>query len=220
MTKNPDILTDQLAFQLTFGHGVLPIPQIPPQDIQLRRRMLVVEEMNSEFLLAWERCENASVDGRTGDAEALAALADAIADSIYVLVGTAYEYGIPLAAVWREVQRANMTKLWTLEEVHSQDAVLSPYNPHILTGWRWESVPGFPQTANSRYIRVLDEYGKVRKPPSWKPPDIVSIIKHCQNHPPAKLIPDEHARAEAAAEELYSPNPDPDQTTLPGYMNP
>lgn len=37
--------------------------------------------------------------------------ADAIADLIYVLIGAALEFGIPLEAVWNEVQRSNMAKV-------------------------------------------------------------------------------------------------------------
>jgi predicted HAD superfamily Cof-like phosphohydrolase len=38
-------------------------------------------------------------------------VADALADMIYVAVGTALEYGIPLDKVWAEVQRTNMAKV-------------------------------------------------------------------------------------------------------------
>ena len=38
-------------------------------------------------------------------------IADAIADSIYVLIGASLEYGIPLHKVWNEVQRTNMAKV-------------------------------------------------------------------------------------------------------------
>lgn len=37
-------------------------------------------------------------------------LSDGLADLIYVTVGTALEFGIPLDRVWAEVQRANMQK--------------------------------------------------------------------------------------------------------------
>ena len=42
--------------------------------------------------------------------EALAEVADGLADLIYVAVGAALELGIPLAAVWAEVHSANMRK--------------------------------------------------------------------------------------------------------------
>ncbi len=38
-------------------------------------------------------------------------LADALADIIYIVVGTALEFGIPLDRVWTEVQRSNMAKV-------------------------------------------------------------------------------------------------------------
>lgn len=40
----------------------------------------------------------------------LVEVADGIADSIYVLVGTAISYGIPIDRIFREVHRSNMTK--------------------------------------------------------------------------------------------------------------
>jgi predicted HAD superfamily Cof-like phosphohydrolase len=41
----------------------------------------------------------------------LVGIADGIADSVYVLVGTALEYGIPLDRVWGAVHSANMAKV-------------------------------------------------------------------------------------------------------------
>lgn len=41
----------------------------------------------------------------------LEAVADGLADLIYVCVGAALSFGVPLDRVWAEVQRANMDKL-------------------------------------------------------------------------------------------------------------
>lgn len=43
-------------------------------------------------------------------AQDLAGVADALADLVYVALGTAHLYGIPFNEVFEEVQRANMTK--------------------------------------------------------------------------------------------------------------
>jgi len=40
----------------------------------------------------------------------LVEVADGIVDAIYVLVGTALEFGLPMQALWDEVQRSNMAK--------------------------------------------------------------------------------------------------------------
>lgn len=48
------------------------------------------------------------------DAEAeddIVEVADALADMVYIIYGTALTYGIDLAAVFDEVQRSNMSKL-------------------------------------------------------------------------------------------------------------
>lgn len=39
-------------------------------------------------------------------------MADALADIIYVTIGAALEFGIPIDRVFAEVHRSNMTKLW------------------------------------------------------------------------------------------------------------
>ena len=41
----------------------------------------------------------------------LVEVADALADMVYIICGTALTYGIPLARVFAEVQRSNMAKL-------------------------------------------------------------------------------------------------------------
>ena len=41
----------------------------------------------------------------------LTAMADAIADAVYVLLGTAHMMGLPFDQIWEAVQKANMAKV-------------------------------------------------------------------------------------------------------------
>ena len=61
-------------------------------------RVALLEEEVSEFVSASEK----------GD---LVGIADALADIVYVIYGTALTYGIDLDPVLREVHRSNMSKL-------------------------------------------------------------------------------------------------------------
>lgn len=80
--------------------GDVPVatsPMFPPVDrIELRRRLHVEEfaELHSAI-----------------DALDIAGVADGITDLIYVLIGTALEFGIPLPDVWFAVHAANMAKI-------------------------------------------------------------------------------------------------------------
>lgn len=91
-------LHDVAAFHRACDMPILPTPQIPPQARVALRQELIREEVVRELLPAMER----------GD---LVEIADAMADSIYVIVGGALEYGIPLDRVWAAVQAANMAKV-------------------------------------------------------------------------------------------------------------
>lgn len=75
----------------------IPIGQsFQDRDRRQLRMSLLVEEFN-EYL-----------DGELLNDKVT--IADALADMIYIICGTALEYGIPLAVVFDEVQRSNMTK--------------------------------------------------------------------------------------------------------------
>ncbi len=92
------VIEDVAAFHRATGTPVLDRPQIVSPDRMNLRWRLIDEEVNTELV--------AAMAGKS-----LPDIADAIADSIYVLVGTALEYGIPLARVWNAVQAANMAKV-------------------------------------------------------------------------------------------------------------
>jgi phosphoribosyl-ATP pyrophosphohydrolase len=80
-------------------HGSL-MPQQPTVDIPDWVRVLRWKLLTEEFR-------------ELGEADAagdIVKIADAIADIVYVLVGTAVVHGIPFDAVFAEVHRSNMTK--------------------------------------------------------------------------------------------------------------
>jgi len=71
-------------------------PYIPDKQRKLLRGGLIIEEI-SETLDAIDKDD-------------LVKIADGIADSIVVLLGTAVTYGIDIRPVWDEVHRSNMAK--------------------------------------------------------------------------------------------------------------
>lgn len=68
----------------------------PQETLRKLRRKLITEEFG-EYVEAEE-------------ADDMTEVADALADMIYVIIGTALSYGIPIDAVFNEVHRSNMTK--------------------------------------------------------------------------------------------------------------
>ena len=89
-------IRDVSAFHRACNVPQLPTPRFPSAKRVALRQALLNEE-HGEFHIAIARKD-------------LAGVADALADIIYVAIGTALEFGIPLDAVWGEVQRSNMAK--------------------------------------------------------------------------------------------------------------
>jgi len=93
------LLDDVGAFHKACGvPAYYGTPWSPTADRVMLRISLIDEEVNRELFPAMKR----------GD---IVGVADALADAIYVIVGTALEYGIPLDRVWDAVQRSNMAKV-------------------------------------------------------------------------------------------------------------
>lgn len=67
-------------------------------------------------------------------------VAKELADLLYVVYGTAEEFGIPMEAVFKAVHESNMSKVWDDGKVHYRSD------------------------------------GKVLKPPTYKAPDIASVL--------------------------------------------
>ena len=88
---------DVKKFMETFGQMVRIKPQFPDQKTMQLRYDLIKEELNE--------LEQAM---KTKD---LKEIADALTDILYVTYGAGYAYGIDLNKCFKEVQRANMSKL-------------------------------------------------------------------------------------------------------------
>ncbi len=93
MTNFKDVKT----FMETFGQLVRTKPQFPDEKTMQLRFNLIKEELN-------ELEEAMKVKD-------LKEIADALTDILYVTYGAGYAYGIDLDKCFKEVQRANMSKL-------------------------------------------------------------------------------------------------------------
>lgn len=86
-----------------------------PDEKRRCLRVELIREEFSEFVKAsgfvWsDECDGVRLipAGETDPIEA----ADALADLLYVIYGAALEWGIPIDAVFAEVHRSNMSKMW------------------------------------------------------------------------------------------------------------
>ena len=89
--------TDVKTFMETFGQIVRTKPQFPDEETTQLRYDLIKEELNE--LEQAMKTKN------------LKEIADALTDILYVTYGAGYAYGINLDKCFKEVQRANMSKL-------------------------------------------------------------------------------------------------------------
>ena len=89
--------TDVKKFMETFGQIVRTKPQFPDEKTMQLRHDLIKEELE-ELKQAMET-------------KNLKEIADALTDILYVTYGAGYAYGIDLDKCFKEVKRANMSKL-------------------------------------------------------------------------------------------------------------
>ena len=89
--------TDVKIFMETFGQMIRTKPQFPDEKTMQLRYELIKEELNE--LEQAMKTKN------------LKEIADALTDILYVTYGAGYAYGINLDKCFKEVQRANMSKL-------------------------------------------------------------------------------------------------------------
>jgi predicted HAD superfamily Cof-like phosphohydrolase len=96
--RRSDVAGAVTEFHAAFGLPIQATPSIEISDSLAKLRVALLEEECGEFVSATQ-------------ARDLVAIADALADVVYVAYGTAVTYGIDLDLVLSEVHRANMSKL-------------------------------------------------------------------------------------------------------------
>lgn len=130
-----DWFAQVLAFHQKFNAPIQPLPRVVSLAEKGLREKLIHEEV---FEL---HCAVSKGD--------LVEIADALADIIYIALGTAIAYGIDLRPVFAEVHASNMRK--------------SPWSPELAAQLE----------ANGKKIPM----GKILKPPGWVGPQIAPILK-------------------------------------------
>lgn len=111
-------------------------PNIPREDVFKYRCEFLLEELR-ELETAFHRRD-------------LAEIADALADLIWVALGTAHYCGVPFDAVWAEVRRANMEK----------------------RPWR-AGDPVKPRARGGVDVAAVE----IVKPEGWRPPDVATVLE-------------------------------------------
>jgi len=105
---------DVKDFHDKFGVPSPTRPVAPASERTLLRWRLIDEETNELFVALGLGLTDDSDGHGEICVEAtpnLPEVADAIADAIYVLIGTAHEFGIPLENVWDAVHASNLKKV-------------------------------------------------------------------------------------------------------------
>jgi len=101
-----DWYQDVLDFHKKFNAYVGDKPAFPDRQTQELRMSLIQEEVGELF-----RALQAGKYPRIWGKPNLPSVADGIADSIVVLIGTAIAFGIDLRPIWDEVHKTNMAKI-------------------------------------------------------------------------------------------------------------
>lgn len=153
-----------------FGQEVPDKVTMPSLEVRKLRARLILEEARETVTalgVYWDT-DAGRWNETNGTDHSLEMIADGIADSLVVLLGTAVACGIDIKPVFDEVMCSNRSKMWTSEEL---EALKEDYfiNKKVLNYTYKEydkSIVG-----ERRFILMLD--GKVIKSPSYSPANIV-----------------------------------------------
>jgi predicted HAD superfamily Cof-like phosphohydrolase len=131
-----------------FGLPIRDVPTLISRDEAALRVALLDEEYHE-----YRRAVNK---------EDLVGIADALADIIYIALGTALCYGLPMEEIWNAVQDSNMEKATSCEHCEASGCDEDGYQCEQCNG--------------EGYHVLYREDGKVLKPEGWQPPNIELIL--------------------------------------------
>jgi NTP pyrophosphatase (non-canonical NTP hydrolase) len=167
-------------FHRKFGAVVNTKPTILDEETRKLRMCLIEEECFEELFDAML-------------AEDMVEIADGLADTLYVLLGTACAYGIDLEPVFNEVHRSNMSKLWAHckgcgAELGCDNGQLVHKDSSGLTCLDCDQFGEF----EVEYRVHRNEAGKILKPSTYSPADVATVLAHqmhLQPEQPAGYVP-------------------------------
>lgn len=157
-----------------FGQDCPATPTIPSLEVRKLRAKLILEEpletiaeLGIEIKIKEELALLIYLD-KYLDIEFCEALnkpnlveiADGLADSLFVVLGTAVACGIDIEPIFKEVCRSNNSKLWKTQELTAE--ICAEYNTIDMSNGFW---------------LVKDSHGKVIKSPSYSPPNIQQLLQ-------------------------------------------
>jgi predicted HAD superfamily Cof-like phosphohydrolase len=154
-----------------FGQECKEKPGLPDLGVRILRAKLILEEAFETInALGFLVADKHDCEIRLNDAgfiptgfPNLEAIADGCADLRVVTIGTEVACGIDGEATFNEVMRSNESKLWTHDEIHSED---------FMEGYSSEWVDS---PVEREYV-VKDKDGKVIKSPSYSPANLTPIL--------------------------------------------
>lgn len=132
-------IQDVVDFHDAMGQPVHKVLTTPTDERVRLRANLILEECKETVDAMFDGVFWQQTGVRFGEVNVdHVALADGLADLIYVCIGAANEFGIDLAAVWQEVHKSNMAKIGPNGEVkrRADGKVIKP------EGWTPPDVAG------------------------------------------------------------------------------
>ena len=124
------IQSDVADFHVKFGRPISRFPKVISDLDSSLRKNLITEEFTEVI--------------KAIDDKDLVEIADGIADLIYVLMGTALEYGIDMEPIWEEVHSTNMEKVGG--KIREDGKILKP------DGWKAPNIKELLSTQDPLHL--------------------------------------------------------------------